>query len=129
MNKKLIKKLKEELKEEEKNLEEQLKSFAKKNKKKKEDWKTNFPRFSDGGSSGDLDIAAEEVEEYSNLLPVEYLLETRLENIKNALDKIDTKEYGICEECGEKISLKRLKAHPEARFCIDCKKKKLKKIE
>jgi DnaK suppressor protein len=41
--------------------------------------------------------------------------------IKEALEKIDNGTFGICEECGEEISLKRLRARPMATLCIDCK--------
>jgi DnaK suppressor protein len=43
--------------------------------------------------------------------------------IKNALDRLDKGTFGICEECGEDISDKRLKARPVTTFCINCKKK------
>jgi DnaK suppressor protein len=45
-----------------------------------------------------------------------------LKDIDNALDKIKTGAYGICEECEEKISEKRLEANPVARYCITCKR-------
>lgn len=41
--------------------------------------------------------------------------------IDKALRKIDEGEYGLCEECDESISLKRLQARPEAQLCIQCK--------
>jgi DnaK suppressor protein len=41
--------------------------------------------------------------------------------IEHALRKIDEGNYGICEECEEQISLKRLEARPEAQLCIQCK--------
>ena len=41
--------------------------------------------------------------------------------IKEALDRIDDGSYGKCEECGEKISIERLKARPVTTLCIDCK--------
>lgn len=44
-----------------------------------------------------------------------------LDKIEYALNKIDSGEYGTCEECGEKISVARLEARPVAQFCIDCK--------
>jgi RNA polymerase-binding protein DksA len=44
-----------------------------------------------------------------------------LKKINVALGKIYDKSYGICEICGERISSKRLKAMPYARFCIECK--------
>lgn len=45
-----------------------------------------------------------------------------LKDIDNSLDKIKNKTYGICEECEEKISEKRLEANPVARYCITCKR-------
>ncbi len=41
--------------------------------------------------------------------------------IYEALDRLDKGTYGICEECGEKISEKRLIARPVTTLCIDCK--------
>ncbi len=124
MNKKIIKDLKEKLKEEKEAVETKLKSFAKKDDKLEGDWDSQFPRFSDGGSDSELDIAAEEVEEYINLLPIEHILEIRLININSALKKIEGKNYGFCEECKEKINLERLKACPEAKYCMKCKELK-----
>ncbi len=43
--------------------------------------------------------------------------------IKNALDRLDNGTFGICDECGEEISDKRLKARPVTTLCINCKKK------
>jgi len=43
--------------------------------------------------------------------------------IKEALERIDDKTYGLCEECGEDISEARLKARPVTTLCIDCKKR------
>ncbi|OPY68408.1 MAG: RNA polymerase-binding transcription factor DksA [Syntrophorhabdus sp. PtaU1.Bin050] len=45
-----------------------------------------------------------------------------LKEIDNSLDKIENGTYGICEECEEKISEKRLEANPVARYCITCKR-------
>jgi DnaK suppressor protein len=48
--------------------------------------------------------------------------ERRLINkIKDALERIDGGEFGICEECGEEISEARLKARPVTTLCINCK--------
>ncbi len=44
-----------------------------------------------------------------------------LEKIEHALEKITKNEFGLCEECGEEISLKRLEARPETNLCIRCK--------
>ncbi|HDZ62256.1 MAG TPA: RNA polymerase-binding protein DksA [Nitrospirae bacterium] len=44
-----------------------------------------------------------------------------LKKIDEAIDKIDTNAYGICEECSNEIGIKRLKARPVTNLCIDCK--------
>lgn len=44
-----------------------------------------------------------------------------IKKVKEALQRIDDGTYGICEECGEEISLSRLKARPVTRLCINCK--------
>jgi DnaK suppressor protein len=43
--------------------------------------------------------------------------------IGQALDRIDNGTYGICDTCGEDISIKRLKARPVTTQCIQCKTK------
>jgi DnaK suppressor protein len=44
-----------------------------------------------------------------------------LKKIEEAISRIDSGTYGICESCGEKISIKRLEARPVTALCIDCK--------
>jgi DnaK suppressor protein len=44
-----------------------------------------------------------------------------INKIKEALERIDQGEFGICELCGEDISEGRLKARPVTTLCIDCK--------
>ncbi len=46
-----------------------------------------------------------------------------IKKIKEALDRIDNDTFGICEKCGEDISLKRLEVRPVTTRCIDCKTK------
>ena len=44
-----------------------------------------------------------------------------LGKICEALKKLNTHKFGICESCGEPISQKRLDAVPWAALCINCK--------
>ena len=46
-----------------------------------------------------------------------------IKKIREALERIENDTYGICESCGEDISIKRLKARPVTTQCIDCKSK------
>ncbi len=41
--------------------------------------------------------------------------------IDDAIERLANGEYGICMDCGERISEARLMARPYAIFCIDCK--------
>ncbi len=44
-----------------------------------------------------------------------------LAKIDEAIEKIDNGTYGICEACGEEISIRRLDARPVTTMCIECK--------
>lgn len=46
-----------------------------------------------------------------------------INKIRKALARIENGTFGICEECGEEISLKRIKARPVTTQCIGCKTK------
>lgn len=46
-----------------------------------------------------------------------------IKKIRKALERIDEDTYGICEECGEDIGIKRLEARPVTTLCIECKSK------
>jgi len=43
-----------------------------------------------------------------------------LREISDALHRVDSDTYGICLECEEPISTKRLNAVPWARYCVTC---------
>ncbi len=43
-----------------------------------------------------------------------------LKNINAALARIDAKQYGSCDECGNAIQRARLRAYPLAAKCIEC---------
>lgn len=44
-----------------------------------------------------------------------------LKKVMKALQKIEQKEYGQCEECGSFIGHARLNARPTSELCINCK--------
>src|SRR5690348_13013744 len=47
-----------------------------------------------------------------------------LNKINAAVDRLDGGTIDECEDCGEKISFKRLMARPVTTLCIDCKEEK-----
>jgi DnaK suppressor protein len=44
-----------------------------------------------------------------------------LAKIDDALQRIEDGSFGICDECGKDIGIKRLKARPVVTLCIECK--------
>jgi DnaK suppressor protein len=44
-----------------------------------------------------------------------------INKIKDALDRIENGEFGVCEECGDDISEARLKVRTVTTLCINCK--------
>jgi DnaK suppressor protein len=118
MKKEQITELKKKLEENKISLEESLSRFAKKDNLPEGDWDTIFPNVE--GSS--MEEKADEVEEYSALLPVEHALEVKLKNINEALERIAKNKYGICDSCGKEISYKKLSLIPETKNCKSCSK-------
>lgn len=43
--------------------------------------------------------------------------------IREALQRIEDGTFGLCESCGDDISIDRLKARPVTTLCIECKRK------
>jgi DnaK suppressor protein len=46
-----------------------------------------------------------------------------LRRIKSALSRLESGDYGFCDECGEAISPQRLNIDPSATLCIGCANK------
>ena len=122
MNKELLKELKEKLEKQKEVIKTELGKFAKEDKNMKGDWDTKYPEVNGGSGGQMLEDAADQVEEYANLLPVEHSLELRLKSINSALEKIKKGKYGKCEKCEKNISEERLKVYPEAEICSKCQK-------
>jgi RNA polymerase-binding transcription factor DksA len=45
-----------------------------------------------------------------------------LREVESALERIRTKAYGNCVDCGQRIDSARLKLHPEVPRCVRCQK-------
>ena len=50
-------------------------------------------------------------------------LSDRATRLHIALRRLSTGEYGVCSECGEAISPKRLRALPDVMTCVACQAK------
>jgi RNA polymerase-binding transcription factor DksA len=117
MDKETIEELKSKLIKEKEEIEKSLEGIAKKDPYAPGGWRASVPDF-DGGS---MEEESDEVENYQNLLSQEASLESRLKEIKEALEKIKTGKYGICEKCKKEIEVERLQTYPAAKTCLKCK--------
>jgi len=76
----------------------------------------------DFGDSPGLDNEeADESEEAANEFNTMDMLKSRVNKIENALAKMESGKYGICEDCGEEIELELLEVNPESTSCKECK--------
>ncbi|HEY8798918.1 MAG TPA: TraR/DksA C4-type zinc finger protein [Candidatus Dormibacteraeota bacterium] len=51
---------------------------------------------------------------------VQRLLDENRQQAERASSRRATGEYGVCEDCGQKISAERLEFLPEATRCVSC---------
>jgi DnaK suppressor protein len=51
---------------------------------------------------------------------VQRLLDENRQQAERATSRKATGEYGVCEDCGQKISAERLQFLPEATRCVTC---------
>ena len=74
------------------------------------------------GQDGIQDIGDEAANIYNKqiLLSLNESERVRLQEVDESLDRIANGTYGICEECGGPINLKRLEVRPVAKYCVPC---------
>jgi len=87
------------------------------------DVKQSYESSQEVGQDGIQDIGDEAANVYNKqiLLTLNENERMRLKEVDEALDRIASKIYGTCEECGEPIGLKRLEVKPVAKYCVPCK--------
>jgi RNA polymerase-binding transcription factor DksA len=103
------------LEEEQKTLEAELSDIGTKNPENGE-WEVTPPAPETGETSDENDVADrfEGFEERSATLMT---LQKRLADVRDALGKIESGTFGVCEISGEPIEDDRLTANPAARTC------------
>ncbi|MDD5083880.1 MAG: TraR/DksA C4-type zinc finger protein [Candidatus Moranbacteria bacterium] len=78
------------------------------------EYETRFEDF--GREEGDSET---ETEQYVDNIAVENTLEQKLQDIIEALERMEAGTYGKCEVCGADIALDRLQAYPSAKICMN----------
>lgn len=105
----------DKLEEEKKLLEEELKTVGRKNPDNLLDWEAT-PTVKDP-SQADENTTADNIEDYEENVAIVRTLESRYQDIASALEKIENKNYGLCQMCKEEIDVERLEANPSAQTC------------
>ena len=91
--------------------------------------KAKFESTREGGELGDLgdnatrDLAAEYAYLFSDRLRKRLLL------IDEALEALTRGDYGLCEDCDQRINEKRLMLMPFTRWCVRCQSKREKEAK
>ena len=75
--------------------------------------------ISSSDSKDEADIASDEIDR-KMLESMSSQEAEKLVSINAALSRLNAKRYGVCLQCGKRISEGRLRAIPYAVFCIDC---------
>ncbi len=76
--------------------------------------------LSDHDSPSYGDPAARWTDYEAALEPVSEVVRRELAEIDAALLRIQEGSYGSCQSCGGPLGLQRLRALPEARYCVAC---------
>jgi len=115
MEKSLIEQLKNKLLKEKEKIVEQLKEMTEETTFNKDKVQVKWKEM--GSKEED---SAVEVADFQDNISLERNLETNLDKIEKALEKISQGEYGKCEKCSQDIEEERLAAYPEATVCLKC---------
>ncbi len=111
MKKQEIEQLKKRLIQEELDIENRIVEL-------KKDDPFSDPDYATDNAAVDNDVREQEAHQR-----IEAEMETlrdRLEDIKNALVRIEKGRYGYCKRCNKEIPLKRLELVPETSYCVEC---------
>lgn len=80
-----------------------------------------------GDLSTDLDFgegfadAAAVTSERTEVLGIVETLKNQLDDVDEAVTKLDDGTYGTCHSCGKQIGAARMEARPFSLYCVDCK--------
>lgn len=113
-----IKIYKTKLEEEKKLLEDELSDLGRVDKTG--DWEAIPESDMNNQEVQDEGDVAERAEDYEERSIKLNSLEIRLSDINEALEKIESNNYGTCENCKKEIEENRLEVNPAARTCREC---------
>jgi len=107
---------KQVLEKELESITEELKTVGRINPANSQDWEPTEGEHS-VENPAEPGEQADHIEEFEERTAILKELETRWNEVKTALERIDNNTYGTCEVCGEEIQKERLDANPAAQTC------------
>ncbi len=106
-----------------------LEYYKKKLLARREELMKIIARTEEEGRTADDDPTVDLADKAANSYTKEFLFgqtntdRTILQQINEALDRIEENEFGLCANCQDEVQQKRLEAVPWARHCIACQEK------
>ena len=76
-----------------------------------------------GGVGNHMADDANQTFEQETMLTLERSVRRHLDQVDEALSRIEAGTYGICANCGKPINPARLEARPSSVLCIECQQK------
>lgn len=107
-------KYKQMLEEEVTKLQSGLSAIGHETDELKGDWTPN----STSEQENDVDLLADQAEELETNAGIIDTLEERLQEVNEALTRIEVRTYGKCVLCGQDVETQRLDADPAATTCM-----------
>jgi DnaK suppressor protein len=109
--------------------QKKLKGFRERLLLKKQEILENYRKNKSYGREADGEATQDIADKAANSYTKEFLFSLSnteremLNQVDEALARIDDRRYGVCASCEEDMNLKRLEAVPWARLCISCQEK------
>lgn len=101
------------LEEEKARLEAEMATIARRNPANPNDWEAMAAEE----GSADPSLQADKLDHFQENVAILEELEARYADVQDALGRIASGTYGLCEVSGEEIEADRLEADPAARTC------------
>jgi DnaK suppressor protein len=65
--------------------------------------------------------AAAVTSERTEVIGIVETLKHQLDDVNEAVSKLEDGSYGLCHSCGKEIGAARMEARPSSLYCVDCK--------
>ena len=106
-----------------------LKIYRKRLVDQKTDITKGYDKTRSQGKQVDSDVSHDPVDKAANSYTKEFLFSlsnserSMLQLVDEALDRLTSKNFGVCASCESELEKKRLEAVPWAKHCLSCQEK------